>query len=331
MNTYTAELFYMPEMKKLRYLPEGPLLLDPAFWPIDGNWMAWVAIQHGEISHEGSLNLLNLDTLENRTIWLEGRPGFVAETNMPGLLMVGMEREIVLVNCKSAEAMVVHTDMHITTNPHTIINDGISTPFGAVFGSKDTRFQEPVANLYMYRNGELGIHRIQIDQTCSNGKVVVPDGDAWSLFDIDTPTKKVVKYRLEVESQYLVGPEDFIDLTDEDHFPDGMRITPDGASMVVAFYNPNDVDYGIARQYSLKDGSVEAEWHVPKSPRVTCPTFVEVDGKVKLILTTAIEGMPQDMLARHEHAGGIFIADTGFTEMGPYTPKVAIRHFIDFR
>jgi sugar lactone lactonase YvrE len=177
----------------------------------------------------------------------------------------------------------------------------------------------------------VGIHRIQVNQTCSNGKVVVPDGTAWSLYDIDTPTQKVVKYRLEVESEFLVGPEDFIDLTAEDHYPDGMRITPDGQSMVIAFFNPANVPHGIARQYSLKDGSVEAEWQVPKSPRVTCPAFVEIDGKVKLMLTTAVEGMPEDELAQQENAGAIFIADTDFESLGPYTPKVAIRHFIDFR
>ena len=331
MNTYTAELFYIPEKKKLRFLPEGPLLLDPASWPIPGNWMAWVAIQHGEKSHEGSVNLLNLDTMENKTVWMEGRPGFIAETDMPGLLMVGMEKEIVLLNCKASEPLVVHTDMHISSHAFTVINDGISTPFGAIFGSKDVRFEEDVARLYLYRNGEYDIHRVQTNQTCSNGKVVVADGDSWKLFDIDTPTKKVVTYKVDLDEPALIGPEDFIDLNDEDHFPDGMRITPDGKSMVIAFYNPNDVPYGIARQYSLNDGAVEAEWHVPKSPRVTCPAFIEKDGKVKLLLTTAIEGMPEDQLEKHEHAGGLFIADTNFDAITSYTPKVAIRHFIDFR
>lgn len=324
----TAELFFTPENEKFRFLPEGPLPLDPATWPEKGNWMAWVAIQHGQQSTTGSLNILNLDTRENKNIALPGRPGFVAETNIPGLLMVGMEREIVLVDCENAESAVTHTSMQITPNPHTIINDGISTPFGAIFGSKDTRFEEPIAHLYLYRNGESQLHCIQANQTCSNGKVILPDEDTWTLFDIDTPTKKVVRYRVEVDSTCLTGPEDFIDLSGEDHFPDGMRITPDGKSMVIAFYNPNDVPFGIARQYNLKDGAVEAEWQVPKAPRVTCPTFIQIDGEVKLMLTTAIEGMEEDQLAKHEHSGCLFLAECDFDTPGPYTPKVDVRHFI---
>ena len=140
-----------------------------------------------------------------------------------------------------------------------------------------------------------------------------------TLLDIDTPTKQVVRYSLNVATGELSEPEVVVDLTSGDDFPDGMIATPDGQSVIIAFYNPNEVDFGAARQYSLQDGSLEAVWTVEKSPRVTCPQLVRIDGSVKLILTTADEGMTPEQQARHTNAGCLFIADTDFDDV-PDTP-----------
>ena len=53
------------------------------------------------------------------------------------------------------------------------------------------------------------------------------------------------------------------------------------------------------------------------SPRVTCPLLVERDGGVKLILTTAVEGMPADQRRRCPNAGDLFIADTALPRVPP--------------
>ena len=41
----------------------------------------------------------------------------------------------------------------------------------------------------------------------------------------------------------------------------------------------------------------------PGSPRVTCPEFVTIEGKTRLLFTTAIEGMPPETRAIAPHAG----------------------------
>ena len=56
------------------------------------------------------------------------------------------------------------------------------------------------------------------------------------------------------------------------------------------------------------------EWTTPGSPRVTCPLLVKRPDGVKLILTTATEGMPAEMKATCPEAGNLFIADTSLTD-----------------
>ena len=38
--------------------------------------------------------------------------------------------------------------------------------------------------------------------------------------------------------------------------------------------------------------------------------------------------MEEEQLARHEHSGCLFLAECDFDTLGPYTPKVDVRHFI---
>ena len=59
------------------------------------------------------------------------------------------------------------------------------------------------------------------------------------------------------------------------------------------------------------------EWATPGSPRVTCPCLVRRPDGVKLMLTTATEGMPAEMRARCPNAGALFLADTPLSEVPP--------------
>ena len=63
-------------------------------------------------------------------------------------------------------------------------------------------------------------------------------------------------------------------------------------------------------RFRLSDGEPLETWTTPGSPRVTCPLLVERDGGVKLILMTAVEGMPADQRRQCPHAGDLFLAAT---------------------
>ena len=148
-------------------------------------------------------------------------------------------------------------------------------------------------------------------QTCSNGKVLASDSRGLILFDIDTPTRKVVRYRLDVAARTATPDGVALDLVDQVGFPDGMCDCGDG-TVIIAFYNPDFVQAGKAIRFDLVNGKAIEEWTTPGSPRVTCPLLVKRPDGVKLILTTATEGMPAEMRAKCPNAGCLFIADTQF-------------------
>jgi sugar lactone lactonase YvrE len=87
-----------------------------------------------------------------------------------------------------------------------------------------------------------------------------------------------------------------------------MRNCGDGTA-IIAFYNPEFAQTGKAIRFNLTTGEALEEWLTPGSPRVTCPL---VDGD-RLILTTAIEGMPAEMLGKCPNAGCLFQADVDAT------------------
>lgn len=69
-----------------------------------------------------------------------------------------------------------------------------------MFGTKDTKFdmEAKLAQLYLYTVDDNRISVLADKQVCSNGKVIATDERGPILYDIDTPTRKVVRYRLDL-------------------------------------------------------------------------------------------------------------------------------------
>ena len=115
-----------------------------------------------------------------------------------------------------------------------------------------------------------------------------------------------MEYPLDGDAQQLGEPRTVLDLRAVSSYPDGMVMTPDGQSIIIAMYNPENVREGEARQHSLADGRLEAVWKTPGSPRVTCPLLMELGGETVLFLTTAVEHMPEEEKAGQPNAGCLF-------------------------
>ena len=311
MREFTTEVLFRPETEQLRFLPEGP-------YPYGDDRLSWVAIQHGADAKSGSLNLFDFASGANQSVDLPGRPGFAFPTNRDSVFVTGMERQVGLFDTNNSSFKPLGDPVESGVIG-TVINDGVVFAGGLIFGCKDLNFAEAKAGLYLWRRADWQTIRLRDDQTCSNGKIVFGDGERVTLLDIDTPTKTVVRYELDVTDGRLSPPEVVVDLREGDAFPDGMIATPDGASVIIAFYNSDDAAFGEAKQYSLETGEEEAVWRTEKSPRVTCPQLVERDGQIKLILTTADEGMTPEQQAMHTNAGALFIGNTDFTSL-PETP-----------
>lgn len=299
---HQAEVLYRSPEMALRYLPEGPCVCGP-------NRVSWVAIQHGPAARCGSLNVLDTRSQTNKTVSLPGRPGFAFPTRLPMTWLIGLERQLGLYDLQ-AESWQVLVDGIDDDVEDTIVNDGVVFTEGVLFGTKHLEFSDKRAGLYLWRCSDQQLIRLRDDQICSNGKVVFRGDQGYRLLDIDSPTQTVVSYSLDVERGSLGEPQVIFDWRGSDDFPDGMIATPDGKSVVVAFYNPTDVPFGEVRQYGLEHGDLEMVWRVPQSPQVTCPQWVEYDGSVKLVITTAAENMTAERLSRHPQAGSLFIAPT---------------------
>ena len=300
MHTYTASPFYTPDTAGLRFLPEGPRVLrnfasaDPI--------LGWVAIQESREEPRGSVNLLNLRTLANDVHPLPERPGFFAETTRPGVVVVGLERALVLYDLQARS--VVGTPFPVTSDERVTMNDGVAVEGGLLFGTKHVTFKERIACLYFFDSATGKLHTLHSQQIISNGKFLYGGG----LVDIDSPNKTLDHYEYDASGPRLGERRIIADFRDTTLFPDGMRPSPDGKSVVVAFFNPEPVEEGLAREFRIADGEVLAEWRIPGSPRVTCPEILELNGSVKVIFTTADEGM-EPLLPL---AGSMFVGDTHF-------------------
>lgn len=309
MRTVEATVLYTPSDEAWRFLPEGPYRCP------DGR-ISWVAIQHGRDSVRGSLNLLTMDpSVSNQNIPLPGRPGFAFPTAQANQFVIGMERAVVRWNVLTGETSVVcdRIDEHTSG---TIINDGVVYDGHLIFGCKDVTFTEKKAGLYLLRRGEQQAILLDSHQICSNGKAVVADTHgALTLYDIDSPSKQVLGWPLDLAAGKLGTPRVVVDLTSGPVFPDGMILTPDGKSLIVAFYDPRDIDFGEARQYEIATGALQQVWRCPGSPRVTCPQLIERAGKVELLLTTADEGMAPELRQKCPHAGCLFVGETSFDSL----------------
>lgn len=300
MQVFESTPFYRPETPALRFLPEGPRAMRN--YPFPDPLLGWVAIQESFTELRGSVNLLNLRTRENDIHPLPGRAGFFAETDRPGVVVVGLERDLVLYDLR--ERKPLGPPFPVSADPRVVINDGLAVEGGLLFGTKHVTFQERIACMYFFESAARRLHVLHAAQICANGKFLAGGG----IVDIDSPNKTLDYYSFDRSNCALGERRIIADFRDTPLFPDGLRPSPDGESVIVAFYNPQAAPEGLAREFRIRDGEVLAEWRLPGSPRVTCPEILWLDGRVRAVFTTAVEGM--DPLV--PLAGTMFVGDTAY-------------------
>jgi len=286
----------------LRFLPEGPYSLRESV-------ISWVAIAHGSQASEGSLNILDLARGSNQSFLLPGRPGFAFPCRTEGKFVIGCERSLGLFDSSRGawEPFCEGIDEDVTG---TIINDGMVFEDNLIFGTKDLQFATKKAGLYLYRGQDQQLIRLRADQICSNGKAIRRDADdGLELVDIDSPTRQIVSYAIDIEAGTLSEGEVLLDLTSDPAVPDGAIITPDDKHIIVSMFLPQAAEYGETRMYDLATGELKCVWQTPGSPQNTCPALVRHEGKIQLLITTAVENMTADDQKMCPNAGRLFIAE----------------------
>jgi len=310
-----AHRLFCPPHDWLRFLPEGP-------YPTHRNGeFSWVAIQHGPEATHGSLNLLNFsepDThgIRNQSFDLPGRPGFAFACDDDLSFVVGMERSLGRFTPQTGtwETFCDGIDEDVE---NTIINDGMIWGDNLIFGTKDLEFKTKKAGLYLYRGSDQRLIRLRDDQICSNGKAIRETASGLELLDIDSPTRQVAAYDLDIAAGRLGERRVLLDLTGDPAVPDGAILTPDGDGLIVSMFHPTGVGEGETRLYDLTDGRLRTVWKTHGSPQNTCPNLIGCDGKVVLVITTAVENMTPERSAGCPDAGCLFIGDTDFDKPTP--------------
>ena len=301
-----AEVWVRPARDEDGFLPEGPRTITLGGRPAD----AWVNIQTAPDATAGAIFARYDDSGEVRRFDLPDRPGFFLPTDRPDTLLVGAGKSLLLFEplTGAVEELARIPD----NNPRTIVNDGELVPGGGavVFGTKDTRFADPLAGLFLFTLADRQVTPLAGGMVCSNGKVLRRTGGGVELFDIDTPTRRIDRWRLDLPARRLAAQGVAVDLSAETGSPDGMCDAGDGTA-IVAFYNPEPAPFGRAVRFDLTTGERLDEWRTPGSPRVTCPLLVRRPYGTKLVLTTATEGMPAAQRAACPAAGCLFFADAG--------------------
>ncbi|MCS7469812.1 SMP-30/gluconolactonase/LRE family protein [Stieleria sp. ICT_E10.1] len=302
-----------PDSDALRFLPEGPYQIAPGTF-------SWVGIQHGADATHGSLNRYDFDSGTNVSQDLPGRPGFAFPCQSANRFVVGCERSLGFFDVATErwEPFCENIDHDVT---NTIINDGLAYEDNLIFGTKDLEFATKKAGLYLYRGRDRQLIRLRDDQICSNGKAMVLDRGQLSLLDIDSPTRQVVRYGVDLDKGTLTEPDVVLDLTSDPAVPDGAILTPDGSGLIIAMFLPQSAAFGETRLYDLASGECRTVWRTPLSPQNTCPALVEHAGTLKLVITTAVENMTADDQAVCSNAGRLFVADSGL-DVGDWSPPV---------
>ena len=307
-STTTALALNTPDSDQLRFLPEGP-------YPLAENKLSWVGIQHGPDASNGSLNVLDLASGSNQSFDLPGRPGFAFPCQSDGKFVVGCERTLGIFDTadSSWSPFCEGIDDDVT---NTIINDGMVHDGNLIFGTKDLEFATKKAGLYLWRGADQKLIRLRDDQICSNGKAIrIHDGDL-QLIDIDSPTREVAGYTIDIAAGTLGERKVLLDLTNDPAVPDGAILTPDKTGLIVSMFLPEQAGDGQTRLYDLQSGELKHIWHMPGSPQNTCPALVPSGGKLKLVVTTAIEHMSDEVKRESPNAGQLFVADTDLENPG---------------
>ena len=120
----------------------------------------------------------------------------------------------------------------------------------------------------------------------------------------------MVVYRINTELGQIESERIVVDLSNDPGVPDGMTMTLDGKSIIVALYNPNAAAFGRTVQYSIASGEIEQEWQTIGSPQATCPQLIAGEGRVWLVVTTAVEHMPIERRSDSPQAGSLFLGQT---------------------
>ena len=180
-------------------------------------------------------------------------------------------------------------------------NDGKCDDAGRFWaGTMDMAEQEAKGALYVLRENKQ-LKKILEGVTVSNG--LCWDAGMESFYFVDSPTKRIMEYKLDSEKLELSEPRLVYEVTEEDVYPDGMSIDLEG-NLWLALWN----GFGVVC-IDPNTGEVIQKIDVPCKKVTSCcwggPVFTE------LYITTASKDMSEADWREYPDSGKVFKCEPG--------------------
>ena len=223
-----------------------------------------------------------------QTIDVGGEPSFIVPVSA-GRMLIGCGHDL----CLLEQDRVGETVARIFMPAHNRTNDATVDPSGRLwFGTMDGSERRPSGAIWCLDRGML--HQSEPRAIVTNGPAVSTDGT--TLYHVDSGKRVIWRCALG-DSPYLGAGEEFVRLSDDDGYPDGIVVDSEDCLWVALWDG-----WGV-RRYA-PDGTLLL--HIPfPCARVTKLAFGGPDLKTAYV-TTARIGLDATALTAQPLAGALF-------------------------
>lgn len=263
--------------------------------------------------------------IESRVLWrladagpaqrfeLPDRLGCFALCDTPGLLLLGLAKEVALYDLHSRR---LGARVAVEPGLSTRINDGRCDPQGRfVFGTYNEARGHAAIGGFWRVDAQLRIERLPLPAVAvANGLAFSPDGRR--LYFTDSPTRRIQVVDYQADGA-LGEPRLFAALPEQERgMPDGAAVDSEGGLWSALFNG------GCVQRFGA-DGRADERLWLPVS-RPTCPVFGG-EGRRTLFVTTARIGLGTDALQREPLAGAVFTAASARQGLPEHRFSTALR------
>nr|CAR31337.1 luciferin-regenerating enzyme [Suberites domuncula] len=285
----TVELLYDGKAE----IGEGP------FFEPETNQLLWVDI------YKCTINFLNLATIENRSMQLPEKVGFVIPVEGSSNLLAGIGTKLCLVNRETGD--IVEELACVDGDKPNRFNDAKCDANGRLWAGTMALAAGPSGlsknegTLYSFVAGKV--------TPCVPG-VTISNGLGWSLdnskmYYIDSIPQKVYSFDYNFADGTIANQKTFVDYVSDDSsgFPDGMCTDIEGRLWVASFGG------GCVTCWDSKTGDKLARLDIPGAKNITSCCFGGPDHS--WLFVTCGSAHVED-LSKEPNAGGIFVVkDSG--------------------
>ncbi|MEE4195818.1 MAG: SMP-30/gluconolactonase/LRE family protein [Anaerolineae bacterium] len=281
MKNYQADLLL--DVKAA--LGEGPA------WDERTRKLLWVNILKAEV------HIFDPKTKEDRVIDLSDQfndIGTIAPTTDPNKVLIAPDLHIALLDL-TTEAVEILASVE---GEKERFNDGKCGPAGNfIVGTMHA--SDPLGKLYNFTK-EGGVQFVCDGVKTSNGLGWSPDYK--TMYYVDSKYKEVYAFDYDLETGALSNKRVAFKLPAGDYSPDGLTTDKDGMIWLAWWRG-----YCVTR-WNPATGEMIGKVNV-SAPQVTACCFGGDEGKT-LFITSARDGLDDEILANYPHAGSLFVLET---------------------